>query len=206
VLIRTVIGIGAVTVIIIGIVLLATVFGGINLVDYVTQVAVGLTLVAFGIVYWTFKPYIDRRVANQHVEIKPRTTSKSKLDELIQEIEDFIKKWSKGPSLGVSYRMDIEERAMMGNREKIKEYSEEIYSKINRLRRFRGSKATLDSLETVADKMSNLGKEVSSTFGREVTRNQLLGMEQNRIDRLVSEGDTICRELEDIVSQLKKLR
>ena len=60
--IRTLIGIAAAIALIIGVVLILTLVGGINLIDYFTQVAVGLTLLIFGLIYWTFKPYIDRYI------------------------------------------------------------------------------------------------------------------------------------------------
>ena len=58
-LIRTLLGIGAVIALIVGIFLLSTLFGGIDLVEYATQLAAGLTLVVLPIAYWTFKPLID---------------------------------------------------------------------------------------------------------------------------------------------------
>lgn len=44
----------------IGLVLLVTLFGGVNLIEYITQLAVGLTLLILGIIYWTFRPKIDQ--------------------------------------------------------------------------------------------------------------------------------------------------
>jgi hypothetical protein len=62
VLTRTLIGIASIIAIIIGIILLGILVGGINLADYVTQTAVGLTLLGFGILYWTIRPYLARRL------------------------------------------------------------------------------------------------------------------------------------------------
>ena len=56
---RTVLGVGATIAIIVGLIFIGFVVGGINLTDYITQTAVGLTLLAFGVVYWAFKPKID---------------------------------------------------------------------------------------------------------------------------------------------------
>ena len=61
-LVRTLFGIGAIISIIVGIILLATILGGINVVDYNTQVAVGLTLLGAGIVYWIIKPFIVKKI------------------------------------------------------------------------------------------------------------------------------------------------
>jgi hypothetical protein len=64
VLVRTLLGIGAIASIIVGIILLATILGGIDVVDYNTQVAVGLTLLGAGIAYWILKPLIDIRIGS----------------------------------------------------------------------------------------------------------------------------------------------
>ncbi len=209
-LIRTVLGIGAVIAIIIGIVLLTTVFGGIDLVDYITQITAGLTLVALGITYWTFKPQIDRRVANQHVEVKPKgrliSTSESHIDDIIKEIEDFIKKWREGPKIVAGYRTEIEMRRMYLNRGKIKEYSTKIRKKTKPLRGLSDSKTIPDSLETILNKMFVLGQEIESTFASNLTSSELLKIDQNKIDHLVSEGDNICRELMEVASQFERLR
>ena len=210
-LVRTVLGIGAVIAIIIGIVLLATVFGGINLTDFNTQLAVSLVLLAVGTGYWTLKPQIDRRVANQPTEVKPKRrtllpTSESKLDDLINEIDSFIVGWREGSGILAGYRTYIQKRRMFTTRKKIKEHSTKIRRKIKPLRRLSYSKTTLDSLITILDKMFAFGQEIESTFVSNISSSELLRMEQDRIDRLVSEGDNICKELMDVVSKLESLR
>jgi hypothetical protein len=62
---RLVVGVCAVASLLIGILLLVTLFGGINLTEYMTQLAVGLTLLIFGILYWTFRPKIDHWVESK---------------------------------------------------------------------------------------------------------------------------------------------
>ena len=54
--------------------------------------------------------------------------------------------------------------------------------------------------------MFALGQETESTFASNISSSELLRIEQNKIDRLVSEGDKICEDLTDIRSQLEKLR
>lgn len=70
--VRTVLGVSAILACIGGIMLLATLFGGINLVEYATQLAVGLTLVALGVAYWMFRPRIDRWTEITHNNRTPR--------------------------------------------------------------------------------------------------------------------------------------
>lgn len=72
---RTVVGIGAIIAIAIGITLLATVFERIDLDDYITQLAGGLTLIGLGIVYWTFRPQIDRRMDSKVTKEKEKEHS-----------------------------------------------------------------------------------------------------------------------------------
>jgi hypothetical protein len=81
-----------------------------------------------------------------------------------------------------------------------------IRKKISPVKGLRDSKATIDSFVTTLNKMFVLGQEIESTFASNITRNELLEMEQNRIDRLVSEGDNICRELSEVILQLEKLK
>jgi uncharacterized membrane protein len=211
VLVRTVLGVGTVIAIIIGIALLATVFGGIDLTDFNTQLAVGLVLLGVGAGYWTLKPQIDRRVANRPTGVKPKRgmllpTSESKLDDLIKEIDSFVIGWREGSGILAGYRTYIQKRKMFTTRKKIKEHSTKIRKKIKPLRRLSYSKTILDSLIIILDKMFALGQEIESTFASNISSNELLRMEQDRIDHLVSEGDNICQELMDVVSKLESLR
>jgi len=59
------VGACAVASLLIGILLLVTLFGGINLTEYVTQLAAGLTLLILGIIYCTFRPKIDHWVESK---------------------------------------------------------------------------------------------------------------------------------------------
>ena len=134
------------------------------------------------------------------------STTESKLDDLIQELDFFIEKWRKSTFGKVCYRKDIEAKAMWQNRGKIREHSREIRKKTKPLRRLQGFKPTLDSLEDIVDKMVDFGLEVESTFETTKTINEALQTEPNRINRLMSEGDRICEDLTNIVSQFEKLR
>jgi hypothetical protein len=95
---------------------------------------------------------------------------------------------------------------MLHNRKKVKEHSTKIRKKIKPLRRLPYSKSVLDSLTTILDEMFSLGQGIESTFASNITREELLRIEQNKIDSLVSKGDVICNELTSIVSQLERLR
>jgi hypothetical protein len=57
--VRLIVGASAVVSLLIGLGLLVTLFGRINLIEYITQLAVGLTLLILGIIYWIFRPKID---------------------------------------------------------------------------------------------------------------------------------------------------
>ena len=132
--------------------------------------------------------------------------SEPNLGDLLKEIEFFIQKWRKSTFLKVCYRREIEMKSMWQNRGKIREHSREIRQRIRPLRRLQGSKPTLDSLENIINRMVDLGLEVESTFETTKTINEALQTEPNRINRLMYEGDRICEDLTNIVSQLEKLR
>jgi hypothetical protein len=210
VLIRTVLGAVAVSAIIIGIILLATFLGGITLAEYLTQTAAALTVAACGIIYWMFKPQIDRRVSNKYAEVKPKgrliSSSEAKVDDLVKEIEDFITNWREGSGILDGYRAHIEQRKMLWYRGKIKEHSTKIRKKIRPLRKVPDSRAVLDSLGAVLDKMFVYGREIESIFASNLPQDKLSRIEQTEIDRLVTEGDNICKELEGVVLQLEKFR
>lgn len=63
--VRLIVGVCAAVSLVIGLVLLVTLFGGINLTEYITQLAVGLTLLILGIIYWTFRPKIDQWLGSE---------------------------------------------------------------------------------------------------------------------------------------------
>lgn len=63
--VRLIVGVCAAVSLVIGLVLLVTLFGGINLTEYITQLAVGLTLLMLGIIYWTFRPKIDQWLGSE---------------------------------------------------------------------------------------------------------------------------------------------
>lgn len=87
VIIRILLGGGAVIAILIGIVLLATIFGGIDLVDFNTGIAVSLIFLVLGIGYWTLKPHIERYV-NQKADNDAKREKKSQ-QELVTPVLKF---------------------------------------------------------------------------------------------------------------------
>jgi hypothetical protein len=110
--------------------------------------------------------------------------------------------------VGDCYKRAIEMKTMWKNRQKIREHSKNIRNKIKPLRSLQTQslKEVLECLESIIDKMVDLGLEVESTFETTKTIKIDLESEPNKINRLILDGDNICRDLTNIVSQLEKLR
>lgn len=141
--------------------------------------------------------------------IRPKKkTDDEKLLDLIYSLDLFIKKWRNSCVFKVSYRRDIEMQSMWENRGKIREHSRDIRNTIKPLRSLQSPnhKVILDSLESILNRMVDLGLEVESTFETTKTIKRDLESEPNKINRLISEEYNICRDLTNIVSQLEKLR
>jgi hypothetical protein len=141
-------------------------------------------------------------------QITKRKKADDKLDDLLKEIESFISKWRRSAFLKVCYRRDIETKAMWGNRGKISEHSKEISKRIKLLRSLQITdlKLNLEELEKIVDRMVDLGLEVKETFESIQSIEQSLKSEPNKINQLLMEGDSIAKDLIDIIPRLEKLR
>jgi hypothetical protein len=163
---------------------------------------------------------VERSLINDYNLQKKRETSKalhipynkrtydSKLDELILEIELFIRKWRTSTFLKTCYRRDIELKGMWGNRGKIREHSRQISKKIRPLQNLHigGIDTTISLLSSITDKMVDLGLEVETTFQSAKKIAEISKSEPNKIKHLISDGDKICHDLNDIISRLEKSR
>jgi hypothetical protein len=132
------------------------------------------------------------------------------LDDLINEIELFIKNWERGIPLltGGGYRGEIESKAMWRNRKKIRRHATEIRKKTNSLRnQITGIETdVISQINENLDRMVVFGLEVEEIFELQETIQQSLKLDPNKMERLVSEGDSITQEFKRHIAGLEKLR
>lgn len=91
-------------------------------------------------------------------------------DELLKEIEKFIRKWKKGPPFVSGYRRQIELKSMWGDRVKIGKHETGIRTAVKALRSAIISEQvwklldSLDSIEVTLNKLVDLSSEVEMIF------------------------------------------
>lgn len=135
-----------------------------------------------------------------------KSTPDSKLSDLIDEIELFINKWYIETFLNPNYRKKIIKRWLKSDRKminKIKEHPREISRKIIPLKKLNimEAESTLNLLNEIVDRMTKLGIEVESIF--QTVKSY---PEQEKVNKIISDGDSICEDLRIVKEQLEKLR
>ncbi len=122
------------------------------------------------------------------------------------EIELFIKRWQTIAFLKTSYRKQIINKTLYTDGKKIIEHSREIIRKTKPLKNFEiaGLEDILTSIVNIADRMSELGWNAEQIFS--LPLREIEQTEPARINKLVSEGDNICTDLQSIIPKLDKLR
>lgn len=137
--------------------------------------------------------------------------SNQKLDELIQEIEDFTNRWQFGTGMLSSYRRQIEMNSLVLDHKelrRINNYDSNIYPKIKSVRDIGvlGINNTLDSLERTIDKLIQLGSEMKKVYWSNKKFKIILESEPQIKDKLISDGDKISDEFDSTLVQLRMLR
>ncbi len=137
------------------------------------------------------------------------TTAEYLFDDLLKEIEKFIRKWKKGPPFVSGYRRQIELKSMWGDRVKIGKHETEIRTAVRALRNAIINEQVwklldlLDSIEVTLNKMVDLGSEVEIIFE---TQKDIKNTRPEKFGKLLSRGNIIRDELSIHKANLKKLR
>lgn len=139
-----------------------------------------------------------------------QNTAESRLDELLDEIDSFRKKWNKGiPLLTSGYRYQIIRKTIWSqNPKKIREHSQKLQQKIKSVRQLKPylEMNMFTSLGNVVDRIAVLGAEVESVFMTVRSEKEALSSDPQKIEKLVADGDKISDELKSFIPQLEKLR
>ncbi|MGB6784928.1 MAG: hypothetical protein WBE60_03500 [Nitrosotalea sp.] len=140
-------------------------------------------------------------------ELYKEKPQKSKLEDLIQELDAFRKKWSKRRGWKIGYRSNIQDRNMgKGTIEELREKSRQIQWKIKYFKELEiaDSQNVLIPLEQIADRITAFTLEIESTFQDKYLK-EAKKIESEKINRLLLDGDRINGELKLLIQQLESL-
>lgn len=137
--------------------------------------------------------------------LEPKT-NESKLDQVLHEIEFFIERWNSRAFRKRGYRREIEIKTLNKNTSKIREHSQKIKKKLNLLRKAHSRDyVTWQSVDDIADRIAKLGVDTESVFQHKLMK-EINKTPQDKINQLLSNGDSICDDLKSIILKLEKLR
>lgn len=133
-----------------------------------------------------------------------------KLDDLIQEIENFTTRWYIGTGIISSYRRQIEINTLRGDTKEIKKIINHASIICRKIKSVRESEVPfynpLYSLETTVDKLIFLGSEIKKIYWSIKQNKTILQSEPERTSKILSNGDKICGELDEAITQLQLMR
>ena len=133
-------------------------------------------------------------------------TNESKLDQDLSEIEFCIERWNRRAFMKNGYRREIEIKTIWKNVPKIREHSQKIKKKLKLLRNAHSrDHVTWQSVDEIADRIAKLGVDVESVFQYKLVK-EINKTPQDKINKLLSDGDSICDDLKSIILKLEKLR
>ena len=168
---------------------------------------IGATAIAVLLIL-QFRNYIVNKSLD--IVITEKKTNQ-KLDELIQEIEDFTFRWQFGIGIISSYRRQIEMNTLNGVHKEIRRinsYDSNIYPKIEFVRDIGvpSINTTLDSLEHTIERLIKLGSEMKRVYWS-IKKSKIIQASEAEIrTKLISDGDKISSEFDSGIVQLRILR
>lgn len=163
--------------------------GGVPLTDFLTQLAVGLILLAIGVMFWGFKPII--------MNWMKRKEDRKAIIRLIGILYLFVEHWN------TYKKLILEQTLMKPQNGEIKWCSDQMKSRIAyvRLLRIKDSKPILDMLSSIANEMTEFGMDVLNNFPSERVSSSRLS--NHVIDDLVKRGDELEEELKQIIPKVE---
>ena len=179
-------------------------------VDYLSAILgisaiIGLTLIIYHLIQLIRN---RKRKSNVTVTVK---TANEKLDDLIREIEDFTTRWQEGSGGWSGYRMWIEKNIFVGDKNQIRKFIQHgtnIHTKINQVKKLEISefKNALDHLTEVTDRLVQLLLEMKRIYWNMDKSKIILNSDPEIPNRIISDGDKICDDLEAAVNHLHILK
>jgi hypothetical protein len=165
---------------------------------------IALVGIAAIIAFTAIAYYLILQLRNYLKSRKAVETVEYNLDLLLQDIEDFSKKWRVTRFLRLSYRREIQRKSMWGNRFMIRDHANSIRCSAKNLKVLVNPNERLfTSLDEIVNSMVHLGLELELVFE---TMSNIKQTAESKLNELVSEGDNICVKFRNIIPELEELR
>lgn len=194
--------------------------GAINFVDYATQLAVGISLAIFGVLYWTFKDDIDRiigKTSKQNsgfIELEDGNqlegNSKDKeerLNDLLKEVDNFILEWKRRLGFKIGYKRQIETKEIYKDIKNFPKHAKMLQHGIRSMDNIPNDNLTLtlQKLTIQVNEIIQLGSDLETAF-RFLQLKEAKKIPNEKVTELIKKGDQICTDLREIRTDLQKLR
>lgn len=149
--------------------------------------------------------------AKQRFKLKKKQlviTPEEKLDDLLFDLRQFIKDWHRRHILYTGYRRLIENRGIWQYQSRMRKQSQRIQGKIKPIQELKiaNSEKTFDDLGKVADRLVDLGVDIEFSFQSLKLEKQTLKDDPTKLQKLIIEGDKICKDLLPVICDLEKFR
>ncbi|TAK16388.1 MAG: hypothetical protein EPO37_08555 [Nitrosarchaeum sp.] len=186
------------------------------MVDYITGVAIALTMVLGTLGYFMFKPEIDRKLRKQSLEndnlkyydsqkyefTNVFQTRENILDNALNEIRRFVKDWGKRVPWDTGYRRLISRKEICRYSDRISLQAQRLQRTIKPIRELKisNSKTTIDNFSNVLDELIELGAEIETNCSSE------LKDDSDKLRKMISDGEKIISDFKHVIIELEKLR
>jgi hypothetical protein len=168
------------------------------------NVVIAIVGIAAIIAFTAIAYYLILQLRNYLKSRKAVETVEDYLDLLLFDIEDFIKKWRVTRFLRLSYRREIQQKSMWGNRFMIRNHANEIRGSAKNLKVLANPNEKLfTSLDEIVNSMVRLGLELELVFE---TVGNIKQTAETKFNELISDGDNICIKFRNIIPELEVLR
>lgn len=167
--------------------------------DGVAIVGIAAIIIFIVIAYYLilqFRSYLKSKKAKETVQ--------ANLDILLNDIQDFVKKWRVTRFLRPSYRREIQQKSMRDSRFMVRNHANAIRSSIKSVKVLVNPNDNLfTSLDECVNTMMNLGLDLEHVFGTVASLKQTSEL---KLNEMVYTGDNICVKFRNIISELEELR
>ena len=162
---------------------------GVHLADFLTQLAVGLILLAIGLLGWGFKPII--------MGWMEKKTDRKTIYRFLGSLHFFVENWN------IYKKLILKQMLKKPQNGEIKWCSDQMKYWIIQVRllKIKNFKPILDTLSSIANNIAEFGMDVLNNFPSDRTDFSILP--DRVIGELVKRGDELEKELEQIIPRVE---
>ena len=176
-------------------------FSSQNIVVNEVAVIVGIAAI---IIFTIIAYYLIHQFRNYLKSKKAKETVEANQDILLDDIEDFVKKWRVTRFLRQSYRMEIQRKSIGGSKFMVRNHASAIRSSTKGVKVLVNPNENLfTSLDEIVTAMANLGLDIEQIFETVVSIKQT---SESKFNEMVSVGDNICVKFRNIIPELEELK